>query len=168
MSTTDKPEFDAQASYPVSPRAVAALSGPKHRDESDVEDDILKLCKARGACQFKHGKDGWPDRVVCYKGFFIGVEVKSTDPSKKLTVRQNQRLTQIKLAGGVGIMARASGDVAAVFDRIDARLRELDRKPAPSVLPGQLSFVGEIRADDTQSPVGFIRELHVNKEQDDA
>lgn len=45
------------------------------------------------------GSSGVPDRIVCYKGWFIGIEVKA-DASKKMTALQINCKWRIEAAGG--------------------------------------------------------------------
>lgn len=46
---------------------------------------------------------GWPDRVLCVDGIFVGVELKR--PGDKPTEVQLLRLRQIREAGGIGFWA---------------------------------------------------------------
>jgi hypothetical protein len=48
------------------------------------------------------GSNGAPDIVVCYKGFFIGVEAKAG--KGKTTALQEFNLTRIKAMGGLALV----------------------------------------------------------------
>lgn len=50
---------------------------------------------------FGMGKSGCPDRVVCYNGKFIGIEVKR--PKKEPTALQWDRIAEIQAAGGIAV-----------------------------------------------------------------
>lgn len=62
---------------------------------------------------------GLPDIFCCYRGFFIGLEVKTDagDPS----ARQLAVLKRIQAAGGVGRVVRS-------WDEVERILAKLDRK----------------------------------------
>lgn len=46
-----------------------------------------------------YGKAGIPDRIACYRGHLIGIEVKA-DRTKKPTPHQKHCMAQIERAGG--------------------------------------------------------------------
>lgn len=54
---------------------------------------------------FGQGKSGVPDRVCCYNGKFIGIEVKR--PGKSPTPIQNRRMREIVDCGGIAIWGTA-------------------------------------------------------------
>lgn len=58
-------------------------------------------------------KPGTPDIIVCHKGMFIGIEVKSE--TGKLSRLQKYRLKEIRDAGGETIIARSLSDVKKVI-----------------------------------------------------
>lgn len=95
--------------------------------EATVQHRIRKCCIDRGAFVIRETSSaGLPDLVVCYRGLFLGIEVKRPDPHKKygVTPLQVRKLEQIREAGGLGFVARTAGEVEAVLDRIDW---EIDR-----------------------------------------
>ena len=61
---------------------------------------------------------GIPDLIGCYKGTFVGIEVKLdyNKPSKL----QEVKLQMINNAGGEGIVAYGIDDVEKMIERIDA------------------------------------------------
>lgn len=93
--------------------------------EKAISEAIARLCRKRGAWTFKvHGsvamRRGLPDRMICYRGYFIAVEEKQ--PGGKPTKLQQYELDQVSAAGGVAIVAHHVDDVAGIMDLIDNRL----------------------------------------------
>lgn len=58
--------------------------------------------------------EGWPDRVLCVDGVFVGVELKR--PGEKPTDIQLLRLRQIREAGGVGLWG---DDAEAIVEEVE-------------------------------------------------
>lgn len=90
--------------------------------EAKIGRAIRAYLEDAGAFTFKiHGgpqmMSGLPDIVCCFKGFFIGIEVKQ--PGQKPTPRQEFVHSQIKRAGGVAIVATCVDDVASVISKYD-------------------------------------------------
>ena len=50
---------------------------------------------------------GLPDYVICYKGQFIGLEVKAPQNKRGLTDRQRNELIKIRRAGGESYVAQS-------------------------------------------------------------
>jgi hypothetical protein len=87
---------------------------------------IRVLIADRGGRSFKiHGDDegfqeiGIPDLLVCYRGFFIGIEVKQ--PSGKLRPIQRKVLNEIFAAGGVAAVVTTVGQVARLLSYLEDR-----------------------------------------------
>ena len=59
---------------------------------------------------------GVPDLIICYRGRFIGLEVKST--LNKATQIQMWNLYAITTAGGVGAVVRNIDDVKLILDKV--------------------------------------------------
>src|SRR5262245_3145449 len=98
-----------------------ALSPP--RAESLVDARIMKMLRARPRLTvIKVGRDGWPDRILCYRGVFIGIEIKSERQGHNPTARQARRLAQIQRAGGLAGVVRSTEDVLPMLDAVDAYL----------------------------------------------
>lgn len=66
------------------------------------------------------GAKGTPDLLVCYKGRFIGIELKRPDSTYGLTPTQRIRLRQIESAGGVGLEAESLEDVVDLIKRLES------------------------------------------------
>lgn len=60
---------------------------------------------------------GIPDIIACYKGVFLGIEVK-LDYNKPSEI-QKTKLKLINNAGGIGIVAYSIDDVAEVLKEVD-------------------------------------------------
>ncbi len=89
--------------------------------EKNIEKKIKTYLKSKGAYYFKHhgnqfSQVGVPDIIVCYKGRFIGIEVKNE--TGKTSPLQDVNLKMINDAGGIGIVARCVEDVSKVIDNI--------------------------------------------------
>lgn len=78
--------------------------------------------KGKGAYYVKYfgnsySQVGVPDILACYKGRFIGIEVKNE--TGKTSPLQDYNLASIKRAGGISLVARSVEDVSKVLDEID-------------------------------------------------
>ena len=87
--------------------------------EKAIENRIKAYLKSIGAYYFKHhgnqfSQVGVPDIVACYKGRFIGIEVKNE--TGKTSPLQDINLKMINEAGGIGIVARSVEDVRKIID----------------------------------------------------
>lgn len=98
--------------------------------ESIIKSDIKKALAERGAyfapvAQGSFGKPGDPDMVVCYRGLFIGIEVKTAAGSMRPI--QKRRMKEIRAAGGVYALPRSVEDAMALLDELDPILDEMER-----------------------------------------
>lgn len=89
--------------------------------EKNIENKIKNYLKSKGAYYFKHhgnqfSQVGVPDIIACYKGKFIGIEVKNE--TGKTSPLQDINLKMINDAGGIGIVARSVEEVSKVIDNI--------------------------------------------------
>lgn len=89
--------------------------------EKNIENKIKSYLKSKGAYYFKHhgnqfSQVGVPDIIACYKGRFIGIEVKNE--TGKTSPLQDVNLKMINDAGGISIVARCVEDVSKVIDKI--------------------------------------------------
>ena len=64
-----------------------------------------------------YGTSGIPDIICCYKGRFLGLEVKL--PSGKLSQLQKRALDKIDAAGGIARRVESVDDVKAVIAQVD-------------------------------------------------
>lgn len=91
--------------------------------EGAVKKEIRTYLTQIGAYQFWPVQMGYGattvDGLVCYKGWFVAIEVKRPDTRPKPTPRQLTRLDEIKSAGGWTIIAYDVNDVQELIKRID-------------------------------------------------
>lgn len=95
--------------------------------EARISTAIRKKIKERGGFAFKvwgseHMMAGLPDLIVCYRGLFLGIEVKTA--TGVVSARQVYVHTLIRNAGGVVMVARTVSEVSALLDRIDDTTHE--------------------------------------------
>ena len=97
-------------------------------EEKIFENKIKKILKERGAWflkTFSNGvqRAGVPDLLVCYKGHFIGIEVKAE--KGKASPLQLREINQIEKAGGYGLVIRPSNldELIRILDEIDKEVR---------------------------------------------
>ena len=98
--------------------------------ERDLVDAIKKYLASLGSDVFfwkehggPYGTSGVPDIICCYKGRFLGLEVKL--PSGKLTELQKRAIEKINRAGGIACRVESVDDVQAVIARADLERRSL-------------------------------------------
>lgn len=104
---------------------IKARVAPEPR-ESSRTDTIIKYLRKRGCWWLKKhgsrwGRAGIPDLIVCYRGRFVGFEVKRPDNTP--TALQARELAGIKKAGGTAVEVWTIEQVAWVLDTIDAEMR---------------------------------------------
>lgn len=94
--------------------------------EKQFENKIKDELHNRGAWKVKFFANaftpaGVPDVLACYKGLFLGIEVKGVS-SYGLTELQKYNLRLIRQAGGIGICVYPSGwqQFLDILDRLDA------------------------------------------------
>lgn len=95
--------------------------------EKNIENAIKRYLKSKGAYYFKHhgsqfSQVGIPDIIACYKGIFIGIEVKNE--TGKTSPLQDVNLQMIKEAGGYSLVARSVADVELMLKEIDTDIEE--------------------------------------------
>ena len=101
--------------------------------ERDVVAEIKKYLSSLGSDVFfwkehggPYGTSGVPDIICCYKGRFLGLEVKL--PSGKLTELQKRAIAKINRAGGIACRVESAEDVRAIIARVDSERRDLYEK----------------------------------------
>lgn len=88
--------------------------------------NITKALRARGGYVAKihggmYGTAGIPDLLCCYRGHFIGLEVKR--PSNRATPAQLAQLEGIRRAGGTSVIVHDADEAHVVLDEVD-RMRD--------------------------------------------
>lgn len=94
--------------------------------EKKFENKIKSELHSRGAWRVKFFSNaftpaGVPDILACYRGKFLGIEVKGGS-SYGLTDLQKYNLKKIREAGGIGICVYPSGweQFLEILDRLDS------------------------------------------------
>jgi hypothetical protein len=103
---------------------VTARRSSKAPLEKSITATIAKGLRARGCYVAKihgglYGTAGIPDLLVCWKGTFIGLEVKRPGGAGA-TPQQAAQLEGIKRAGGTSAVVRSFDEALAVLNAIDA------------------------------------------------
>jgi len=70
-----------------------------------------------------YGTAGIPDIICCYKGRFLGMEVKQ--PSGRLTELQKRTIEKINAAGGIALRVDSVADVKKVIHVLDNETKEV-------------------------------------------
>ena len=91
--------------------------------ESKLEQDIEKFMQRKGIWQLaryqaQSNQNGLPDRLYLYKGYLLGLELK-TDEGKP-TKLQLKKLDAINKNGGIGLLVRNVRTVEKLIGYIDA------------------------------------------------
>jgi Holliday junction resolvase len=90
--------------------------------EQTYQKKLIEYLEKRGAYVVKvisASKKGVPDIIACYKGKFIGVEVKTPQKIKNTTELQEYNLKMIQQAGGYAIVACYEKDLEDIIEEID-------------------------------------------------
>lgn len=89
--------------------------------ESKIQKDILNYLRAKRIFhlrfQAQSNINGIPDVICCYKGLFIGLELKQENG--RATELQKRKLDAINNAGGIGLIVKSVEEVEQLFDQID-------------------------------------------------
>jgi len=88
--------------------------------ESVIQGNIIKAIRAKGGYTvkvIKASKNGVPDILACYKGVFIGIEVKG--PNGGASALQIANIQEIISVGGKAIVAKTVKEVIILLEEID-------------------------------------------------
>lgn len=94
--------------------------------EKILEKKVDRYLKSLNDCYFVniHGngiqRAGVPDRLICYKGFFIGLELKRPDGKGKESNRQKIEGNKIINAGGIYACIDCLSDLNDIIWSINA------------------------------------------------
>lgn len=91
--------------------------------ESKLEEEVEILMQRKGIWQLaryqaQSNQNGLPDRLYLYKGYLLGLELK-TDEGKP-TKLQLKKIDEINRNGGIGLIIRSVKDVEHLIKIIDA------------------------------------------------
>lgn len=91
-------------------------------------DQYLKELKKEGSLWFLNvygnavQRPGIPDRIICYKGKFVAIELKREDGTGSESKRQSIERALITKAGGISIVADNLDTIKKLFKSIDKNL----------------------------------------------
>ena len=94
--------------------------------EKDITTAILRYLRGLPECFCwkehggQYGTAGIPDIICCYRGHFLGLEVKQ--PGNKLTRLQEITLERIRAALGEAHMVTSVADVRDIIQRLEDEL----------------------------------------------
>ena len=99
--------------------------------ERDVVAAIKKYLASLGSDVFfwkehggPYGSAGIPDIICCYRGRFLGLEVKL--PSGRLTELQKRAIEKINRADGIARRVESVDDVREIIAQVDMERRSTD------------------------------------------
>lgn len=96
------------------------------KPETRLHNAIRDRLQSRGAWVTKiHGgiySSGVPDLLACYRGFFLGLEVKLPTNRSQATKLQKAQLRGIRRADGYGYVIRSVEAADKICDAIDRRI----------------------------------------------
>ena len=92
--------------------------------ESQLVSKIKNYIISKGAyCEKIFGggfqASGIPDLIVCYKGLFIGIEVKSPTGKGRASDIQKLKISRIRSCGGIAFITDNFEEVKRIFEMID-------------------------------------------------
>lgn len=89
--------------------------------ESKIQKEILAYLRKNKIFhlrfQAQTNINGIPDIICCYKGLFIGLELKQENG--RATELQKRKLEAINNAGGIGVIIKSLKEVEDLFKEID-------------------------------------------------
>ena len=98
------------------------------RMESEIQDEIETWLRIQSHRCWWHrsrmdkpttARVGVPDFLICFEGWFIGIEVKR--PGKKPTIEQRGELAWIRKAGGIECVATSLHEVQCLIQLLEER-----------------------------------------------
>jgi hypothetical protein len=89
-----------------------------------LKNQVLKYCRSRGGWwraipASPWGNAGLPDIIGCYRGYFIGIEVKHPNGQGKIRRAQELTLHQIFEADGLGVIVDSLDQVVNLLNNVD-------------------------------------------------
>lgn len=88
--------------------------------ESKIQKEILTYLRKNKIFhlrfQAQSNINGIPDIICCYKGLFIGLELKQE--KGRATELQKKKLDAINNAGGIGVVVRSVEEVDRLFKEV--------------------------------------------------
>jgi hypothetical protein len=90
---------------------------PETKIQNAIVDELNKRHILHWRISGSNNMAGFPDLLVCYRGRFVALEVKT--PTGSPTEQQSRVITSILIAGGWAKVVRGWEDVEHLFDEID-------------------------------------------------
>ena len=91
------------------------------KDETLIQTDIMNYLNDRKIIHWRmsgaSNLSGFPDLLMCHKGWFIALEVKT--PFGQATLQQKKVILDIIEAGGVAGLVTSVADVKDILDGLD-------------------------------------------------
>jgi len=90
--------------------------------EQQIQSKFIKHLEERGAYVIKvitASRKGVLDLVICYKGLFVGIEVKDTGKLNEVSPLQEYNLNKIKDCGGQSLLCDKLSNLVEFFDYLD-------------------------------------------------
>ena len=92
-------------------------------EESKLEKDIERLMQTKGVWQLaryqaQSNQNGLPDRLYLYKGYLLGLELKTDEGTP--TKLQLKKIAEINRNGGIGLIVRNVKTVEMIIECINA------------------------------------------------
>jgi Holliday junction resolvase len=95
--------------------------------EQQIQKKIIDKLQDNGAYVIKiitASKSGVPDIVACYKGIFLGIEVKRLKTRDNVSKLQQYNLTKIEKCGGFSTVAWELSHIEQLLVDVDTALEE--------------------------------------------
>lgn len=93
--------------------------------ETELQSKVISYLDGRRIFNFRYqaasNQYGMPDIICIYRGYFVGLELKTDDG--KPTELQLRMLNAIKQAGGYADIIRSVTDIISLFQIIDADIQ---------------------------------------------
>jgi hypothetical protein len=93
--------------------------------ERELKSDVIKEVRRRGGWEYDQpmskktrGRPGVPDLIICYRGYFLAVELKAAGGT--MSQEQAQEAVAIRKAMGRFVLAYSVNDVVEALLGIDA------------------------------------------------
>ena len=91
--------------------------------ESKLEEQVEKFMKSKGIWQLaryqaQSNQNGLPDRIYLYKGYLLGLELKTDEGTP--TKLQLKKIDEINYNGGIGLIVRDVKVIEQLIKLIDA------------------------------------------------
>lgn len=94
--------------------------------EKQLQDECVRYLTERGIYHtVTHGnafeRRGRPDLLICYRGRFVGVELKK-GPGDSPTPLQKKHLREIRESGGIGVWLTSLEELKDLLSSIDSKI----------------------------------------------